>query len=68
MQKDKQFNSLGVVSPHAGYIFSGKIAAKAIKTNRRNKRIRKYFRYCLSHRKFEGAAVYNIGDYEMPGF
>lgn len=60
---------LGVISPHAGYIFSGKMAAMSIKQIDETKNYENIIILGLSHRKhLNGAAIYNFGDFEMPGF
>lgn len=68
-QKVNNSDVLAVISPHAGYIFSGKIAALSIKQIDENKDYENIFIIGLSHRKhLNGAAVYCIGDFQMPGF
>nr|WP_321353695.1 AmmeMemoRadiSam system protein B [uncultured Draconibacterium sp.] len=56
-----------VVSPHAGYIFSGEVAAAAFKQIPATKSYRNIFVLASSHRyTFGGAAVYTEGNYETP--
>ncbi|WP_319500434.1 AmmeMemoRadiSam system protein B [uncultured Draconibacterium sp.] len=56
-----------IVSPHAGYIYSGEIAAAAFKQIPANKNYRSIFVLASSHRyTFGGAAVYTEGNYETP--
>lgn len=56
-----------LVSPHAGYIFSGNIAATAFKQIRANKSYQNVFVIASSHHySFDGASVYTAGNYETP--
>ncbi|WP_321348031.1 AmmeMemoRadiSam system protein B [uncultured Draconibacterium sp.] len=56
-----------IVSPHAGYIFSGEVAATAFKQIPANKSYKNIFVLASSHRyTFGGAAVYTEGNYETP--
>lgn len=56
-----------VVTPHAGYVFSGKVAASAFSTVDRNATIKNIFIIGSSHvMAFEGASVYNTGDFITP--
>lgn len=65
--KSKVSNTIAVVSPHAGYVFSGQVAADAIKQIEANKKYDNIFIIGISHHyHFEGASVYNIGNYQMP--
>lgn len=62
-----KLNIRAVISPHAGYIFSGKIAAEAFKSIDRNSRFRNIFVIGSSHiMAFDGASVYNTGDFITP--
>jgi AmmeMemoRadiSam system protein B/AmmeMemoRadiSam system protein A len=60
-------NVLAIISPHAGYIYSSKVAASAfnqIDTSRHYKHI---FVIGSSHRaQFEGASIYTVGNYVTP--
>ena len=59
----KQVNAL--IVPHAGYVYSGSVAASAYKTL--HKRYKNIFIIGSSHyQSFDGASVYNIGDYITP--
>ncbi len=54
-----------IIVPHAGYIFSGKVAATAYKTL--NKNYKNIFIIGSSHyTSFDGASIYNQGDYKTP--
>jgi MEMO1 family protein len=56
-----------IIAPHAGYIYSGKIAASAYSTIPANAKYKNIFVIGSSHvMSFEGASVYNSGDYITP--
>ena len=56
-----------IICPHAGYIFSGEIAASAFSATPRNALFRNIFIIGSSHiMAFDGASVYNIGDFITP--
>jgi AmmeMemoRadiSam system protein B/AmmeMemoRadiSam system protein A len=56
-----------IICPHAGYIFSGKIAASAISAVPKNAVINNIFLIGSSHvMAFDGASVYNTGDFITP--
>jgi AmmeMemoRadiSam system protein B/AmmeMemoRadiSam system protein A len=56
-----------IISPHAGYVFSGKIAAAAFAAIDRNALYKNIFIIGSSHvMQFEGASVYNSGDFITP--
>ena len=56
-----------IISPHAGYVFSGKIAASAYTTISRETIYKNIFIIGSSHvMSFDGASVYNSGDYITP--
>ncbi|TFG42876.1 MAG: AmmeMemoRadiSam system protein B, partial [Bacteroidia bacterium] len=56
-----------VISPHAGYIFSGKVAASAFSAIDRNTPYKNIFVIGSSHiMAFEGASVYSTGDFVTP--
>jgi AmmeMemoRadiSam system protein B/AmmeMemoRadiSam system protein A len=56
-----------IISPHAGYIYSGKIAAAAFSAIPKNSVYKNIFIIGSSHvMAFEGASVYNSGDYITP--
>ena len=56
-----------IISPHAGYIFSGKIAAEAFHSIPENTVYKNIFIIGSSHvMSFDGASVYNSGDYITP--
>lgn len=66
--KGRKENTLAVVSPHAGYVFSGQVAANAIAQINPNNRYDNVFVIGISHQKaIEGASVYNLGNYIFPG-
>jgi AmmeMemoRadiSam system protein B/AmmeMemoRadiSam system protein A len=56
-----------IICPHAGYIYSGRIAASAFSVIDRNSVYKNIFVIGSSHvMAFEGASVYNTGDYVTP--
>ncbi|MCX6325840.1 MAG: AmmeMemoRadiSam system protein B [Bacteroidia bacterium] len=56
-----------IISPHAGYVFSGKIAAAAYSAISGNSVYKNIFIIGSSHvMSFDGASVYNSGDYITP--
>lgn len=56
-----------IISPHAGYVFSGKIAAAAFSAVAKEKKIKNIFVIGSSHvMAFDGASVYNTGDFVTP--
>ena len=60
-------NVRALISPHAGYVFSGKVAASAYSAIDRNKSYKNIFVIGSSHiMAFDGASVYNIGDFITP--
>ncbi len=66
--KPRQSDAKAVVSPHAGYVYSGQIAADAINQINPDKEYKNVFVIGISHHQaFEGASVYLSGDYEIPG-
>ena len=56
-----------IISPHAGYVFSGEIAASAYSAIPKNAVYKNIFIIGSSHvMYFDGASVYNTGDYITP--
>ena len=56
-----------IIVPHAGYVFSGEIAAAAIKLIDREKIYDNIFIIGSSHTTlFSGASIYNLGNYKTP--
>ena len=67
--KNESENKLlrAIISPHAGYIYSGKVAAASFNQISENISYRRIFILASSHRfSFEGAAVYCSGNYKTP--
>jgi len=64
----KTYNDvLAVIVPHAGYVYSGKVAASGYNQIDPNKEYENIFVIASSHRKiFKGASIYNQGDYNTP--
>ncbi|MBN2349053.1 MAG: AmmeMemoRadiSam system protein B [Bacteroidales bacterium] len=58
---------LAVISPHAGYVFSGSVAAAGYKQLNPKKQYQNIFLIGSSHRTyFNGASIYNKGNYRTP--
>jgi hypothetical protein len=56
-----------IISPHAGYIFSGEVAASGFNQINSTQNIDNVFILASSHRMaFDGASVYTAGDYLTP--
>ncbi len=56
-----------IISPHAGYVFSGGVAASAFNQIPENKSFKRVFILASSHQfHFPGAALYNAGNYVTP--
>ena len=56
-----------LVSPHAGYIYSGKVAASAFSSVDRNTQYKNIFVIGSSHvMAFDGASLYDSGDFITP--
>lgn len=61
------WNVRAIIAPHAGYIFSGKIAAEAFHSIPPNRVYKNIFIVGSSHvMSFDGASIYNSGDYITP--
>lgn len=60
-------NILAIIAPHAGYVYSGKVAASAYNQIDPEKEYENIFIIASSHRVlFNGASIYNQGDYITP--
>ncbi len=58
---------LAVISPHAGYVFSGGVAASSFNQLDYNKKYKTIFIIGSSHRTaFDGASIYNQGNFKTP--
>ena len=58
---------LAIIVPHAGYVFSGGVAASGYKQIDRNREFKRIFIIGSSHTTyFQGASVYDQGDYITP--
>jgi len=56
-----------LIVPHAGYVFSGEVAAAAYNQIRENACYKRVFVLASSHRySFNGAAVFTTGNYKTP--
>jgi MEMO1 family protein len=61
------WNVRAIITPHAGYVFSGQIAAEAFHSIPVNTVYKNIFIIGSSHiMSFDGASVYNSGDYLTP--
>jgi AmmeMemoRadiSam system protein B/AmmeMemoRadiSam system protein A len=67
-EKEEQILPLqSIISPHAGYMFSGEVAASAFNQIPEHANYKRVFVLASSHQfHFEGAAVYLQGNYETP--
>jgi MEMO1 family protein len=60
-------NVLAIISPHAGYVFSGEVAASGFNQIDPDKKYENIFILASSHRmSFEGASIYTKGNYITP--
>lgn len=60
-------NIAAILAPHAGYMYSGKVAASAYNQLDPEKSYDNIFIIASSHRAlFQGASIYNQGDYTTP--
>jgi AmmeMemoRadiSam system protein B/AmmeMemoRadiSam system protein A len=58
---------LAIIAPHAGYVFSGGVAASSFNQINPRKKYETVFVIGSSHRiAFEGASIYNKGNYKTP--
>src|SRR4030042_4125146 len=65
--KKTEKNVLAVIAPHAGYVFSGEVAASSFNQLDFNKKYKTIFIIGSSHRTaFDGASIYNLGNYKTP--
>lgn len=64
---EKNGEPIALIVPHAGYVFSGEVAAWGFKQLDKNKEFENIFVIGSSHRAyFEGASIYNKGNYVTP--
>ncbi len=60
-------NVVAVIVPHAGYVYSGQVAASAFNQIDKDKSYKTIFIIGTSHKMtFDGAAIYNSGDFITP--
>lgn len=65
--KNSQSKTRAIISPHAGYVFSGKVAASAFNQITGKASYKKVFVIASSHQfLFGGASVYKKGNYSTP--
>lgn len=59
--------TLAIISPHAGYIFSGEVAASAFNQLCAEKEYKNIFILASSHHAYyNGASIYNLGNFVTP--
>jgi AmmeMemoRadiSam system protein B/AmmeMemoRadiSam system protein A len=67
VQKKSGNQPLAIIVPHAGYVFSGEVAASAYNQIDPNRKFERIFIIGSSHTStFSGASVYCTGNYETP--
>lgn len=65
--REKNENLLALIAPHAGYVYSGSVAASAFAQIRNINPRKKVFLLGSSHHTdFNGASIYNRGNYTTP--
>lgn len=65
LDHEKKIRAL--ISPHAGYVFSGHVSASAIGSVSEDSKYENIFIIGSSHRvHFSGASVYSVGNYKTP--
>jgi MEMO1 family protein len=65
--REPDHNVMAIISPHAGYVFSGQVAAAAFNQLDPEKEYKTVFIIGSSHRySFQGASVYNSGNFITP--
>ncbi|MCD4681818.1 MAG: AmmeMemoRadiSam system protein B [Bacteroidales bacterium] len=63
----KEKEVLAIISPHAGYVYSGVVAASSFNQVNPSKTYENVFVIASSHRAYyEGASLYSIGNYITP--
>ena len=66
-EKKSKEEILAIISPHAGYVFSGSVAASSFNQINPKKKYKTVFVIGSSHRtSFDGASIYNKGNYKTP--
>lgn len=66
-ESDQKIDVRALIVPHAGYVFSGGVAATAYNTLNPSKQYENVFILASSHTAyFEGASVYSAGNYLTP--
>jgi len=66
-KRETESEVLAIISPHAGYVFSGEVAAAAFSQIDPAKEYKTIFIIGSSHRSsFAGASVYSTGNYITP--
>ncbi|MFH2095336.1 MAG: AmmeMemoRadiSam system protein B, partial [Bacteroidota bacterium] len=63
----KSSNVTAIISPHAGYVYSGEVAASSFNQVDNGRKYEHIFVIASSHRVlFGGASIYYLGNYETP--
>jgi len=66
-EKQAEGRLQAIIAPHAGYVFSGQVAASAYNQIPSDAEYDNIFIIAPSHRvRITGASIYNIGNYETP--
>jgi len=66
-EPSKSKNVMAVISPHAGYVYSGIVAASSFNQVNPTKSYENIFVIASSHRAYyDGASIYSIGNYVTP--
>jgi len=66
-EPESRKNVLAIISPHAGYVYSGIVAASSYNQVNPSKTYENVFVIASSHRAYyDGASIYSIGNYETP--
>ena len=67
LKPNEKLNVRAIISPHAGYVFSGRIAASAFSAIDNTRKYRNIFIIGSSHvMSFEGVSLYDTGDFLTP--
>ena len=67
IQKKRELTPLAIIAPHAGYVFSGEVAASAFNQIDPDTKFERIFIIGTSHTMaFEGVSAYCTGHYETP--
>lgn len=56
--EERKYDARAIISPHAGYVFSGEVAASAINQINPNKKYQKYLHYWFKSYKIFSWCIY----------